>query len=56
MTNPLWDDYVRKRRQYHEAGKAAKGSAPGSAERVRYVEAKAAYQEAGRRLRESRAA
>ncbi len=54
--NALYDEYVRKRRLYHDAGKAAKGTPMGSPERERYAEAKTAYQEAGRRLRESRAA
>jgi hypothetical protein len=52
-SNVLYDDYMTKRRHYHAAGAAAKGTAAGSAERAAYADAKAAYQEAGRKLAES---
>lgn len=51
--NPLREPYERAKRQYHLAGKAAKGTPEGSPQRVAYEAAKRAYQEAGKALRES---
>lgn len=55
-SNALYDDYIRKRRHYHDAGRAAKGTPPGSPERALYALAKEAYQAAGKALRDSRVA
>lgn len=52
--NLLQQDYERKRREYHNAGRACKGTAPNSPERQRYADAKEAYAAAGEVLRRSR--
>ncbi len=52
--NPLYDEYIRKRRAYHAAGKAARGTEENSGERQRYALAKSEYQAAGRALAVSR--
>jgi hypothetical protein len=54
MSNHLYDDYIRKRRAYHAAGQAAKGTPANSTERAAYALAKLAYQDAGRALAASR--
>ncbi len=51
---PELEEYRHAKRMYHAFGNLAKGTPPGSAERVEYAQARIAYQQAGRKLRESR--